>query len=87
MKQRNSRFEPKGFERRRIENNFKIPEESKPKEGKLTIFASKESAFLTGQAELTLGNGHNPAVAINLKRDESAKIRGQVVDGKKHSVA
>jgi len=66
---------------------FDIPEESKPKEGKLTIYASKETAFLTGQAELTLSNDHNPAVTINLKRDDSAKIRGQVLDGRKRSVA
>jgi len=66
---------------------FDIPEESKPKEGKLTVHASKESAFLTGQAELTLGNDRNPAVTINLKRDDSAKIRGQVVDVKNRSVA
>jgi hypothetical protein len=66
---------------------FDIPEESKPKEGKLTVYASKESAFLTGQSELTLTNDHNPAVAINLKRGDSAKIRGQIVDGKNRSVA
>lgn len=66
---------------------FDIPEESKPTEGKLTIFASKENAFLIGQADLTLGNDRNAAVTINLKRGDSAKIRGQVVDGKNRSVA
>jgi hypothetical protein len=65
---------------------FDIPEESKPKEGKLTIFASKEDAFLNGQADLTLGNDLNPAVTINLKRNDSAKIRGQIVDSKNRSV-
>ena len=66
---------------------FDIPEASKPKDGKLTIFASKESAFLTSQADLTLGNDHNPAVIIHLKRNDSARVRGQVVDSKNRAIA
>jgi hypothetical protein len=67
---------------------FDIPEENKPKEGKLTIFASKESAFLTGQADLTLGSDRNPAVTIRLKVDkDSVKVRGQVIDREKRGVS
>lgn len=66
---------------------FDIPAASKPQDGKLSFFASKESAFLTGRTDLTLDNDYNPAVAINLKRDDSAKIRGQIVDSKNRSVA
>lgn len=66
---------------------FDIPTASKPEDSKLTIFASKESAFLTGQADLTLANDHNPAVTINLKRNNSARVRGQVVDAKNRALA
>jgi hypothetical protein len=63
-----------------------IPAGAKPKEGSLTIFASRESAFLTGTASLDLKDDPNPAVIIRLSRDTSAKVRGQVVDGKNHAV-
>jgi hypothetical protein len=65
---------------------FDIPAANKPLDGKLTIFASKEDAFLTGETGLTLSNDYNPAVIVNLKRDDSGKVRGQVVDGKNHAV-
>ncbi len=66
---------------------FDIPTISKPQDGKLNFFASKESAFLTGRTDLTLGNDYNPAVTVSLKRDDSAKVRGQVVDSKQHAIA
>ena len=65
---------------------FDIPEESKPREGKLSIFAAKETAFLTGQADLTLDSEHNPAITVQLKRDDSAKVWGQIVDSKNRAV-
>ena len=66
---------------------FDIPAASKPKDGKLTIFATKESAFLKGEAPLTLDKEVNPALTINLKRDASAKVRGQIVDNKNRGIA
>jgi len=65
---------------------FDIPSAIKPLDGKLIIYASKESAFLTGSAELILGNDYNPAIIVNLRRDDSAKVRGQVVDDKNRAV-
>jgi len=65
---------------------FDIPAASKPQDGKLSFFASKKSAFLTGRADLTLGNDYNPAVTVSLQRDNSANVRGQVVDGKNRAV-
>jgi hypothetical protein len=66
---------------------FDIPGASKPKDGKLTIYASKEGAFLRGQTDLALGDDANPAATIKLKRDDTARVRGQVVDGKNRAVA
>lgn len=78
-----------GGEPKRVKGGwqFDIPNASKPKDGKLTIYASKESAFLTGQTDLTLADDFNPAVIVNLKRDDSAKVRGQVIDAKNRGVA
>lgn len=66
---------------------FDIPDGSKPKDSKLSIFAAKESAFLTGRADLSISDDYNLAVTINLARDDSAKVRGQVVDEKNRAIA
>jgi hypothetical protein len=66
---------------------FDIPNAAKPKDGKLSIFASKESAFLTGRTDLILADDFNPAVILNLRRDDSAKVRGQVIDVRQGGVA
>ncbi len=65
---------------------FDIPQASKPQDGKLTIFATRESAFLKGEAQLQLAGDYNPGVTIQLKRDASAKVRGQVVDSQGRAV-
>src|SRR5262249_51946913 len=66
---------------------FDIPAASKPKDAKLTVFAARESDYLTGKAELTLTNDYNPTVTIQLWYDDSAKVRGQIVDGRGNAVA
>lgn len=59
---------------------YEIAGAKRPKDGKLTFYASKESAFLTGKKDLTLEDDPNPSVAIQLSKDDSALIRGKVVD-------
>src|SRR5262245_44039972 len=78
-----------GGEPKRVKGGwqFDIPNASKPKDGKLSIYASKESAFLTGSADLILADDFNPAIIVNLKRDDSAKVRGQVIDRRNRGVA
>ncbi len=78
-----------GGEPKRVKGGwqFDIPNASKPKDGKLTIYASKERAFLTGQTDLILADDFNPAVIVNLRRDDSAKVRGQVIDARNRGVA
>jgi hypothetical protein len=65
---------------------FDIPAASKPQDGKLTIFAAQENAFLKGQADLKLGDNFNPAVTISLIHDTSAMVRGQVTDSRGRAV-
>jgi hypothetical protein len=67
--------------------HFEIPAAKRPQDGKLTIFASQESAYLVGTRELQLNADYNPAVVVQLERDTSAKIRGQVVDSRGKAVA
>lgn len=66
---------------------FDIPAASKPRDGKLTVFAQQESAYLDGRAELTLSDDLNPTVTIKMTNDASAKVRGQVTDTKGRAVA
>lgn len=66
---------------------FDIPKVIKPQSGNIKLSASQESAFLTGNADLVLSNDYSPAVTIRLQRDDSAKVRGQVVDSKRRAVA
>jgi len=59
---------------------FDIPSSSKPKDGKLTIFATKPSAFLKGTHGLQLKDDYNPTLNIQLEKDTSASVRGIVTD-------
>ena len=67
--------------------HFEIPAAKRPQDGRLTIFASQENDHLTGARELQLEADYNPAVVIQLERDTSAKVRGQVVDSRGRAVA
>jgi hypothetical protein len=65
---------------------FDIPAASKPKDGKMTVFASKESAFLNGEESFILDKELNPVVTVTLRHDTSAKVRGQVVNRKNQAI-
>jgi hypothetical protein len=64
-----------------------IPSGVKPADGRLTVYASKESAFLKGQEDLKLGEDYNPAIKITLVKEKSAGVRGVVRDGSNRAVA
>jgi len=66
---------------------FDIPAGSTPADGKLTIYASKKTAFLSGKQELKLGEDFNPAVTVQLQKETSTYIRGIVTDESGRSVA
>ena len=59
---------------------FDIPAASKPQDSRVVFYASRENAFLTGMQEANLGSDFSPAVTIRLRHDDSARVRGQVVD-------
>ncbi len=64
-----------------------IPAETRPLDGKLRIFAKQATAYLKGQADLTLDKDFNPTVTIKLVRDTSAEVHGQVIDMKGRAVS
>lgn len=66
---------------------FDIPAASRPADGRLTIYAAKKPAFLSGQVDVQLGKDPNPAITIQLKKDTSAFVRGIVLDDSGHSIS
>ena len=65
---------------------FDIPKGSKPKDGKLVIYASLPNRFLVGQQPIVLGEDYNPHVTISLQQNH-VKIRGNVIDERNRAVA
>ncbi len=65
---------------------FDIPRGAIPKEGPLTLFASRLAAFERGSIPLQLGGEANPAAIIRLEREVSAQLRGIVVDPQNRAI-
>jgi len=65
---------------------FVIPKDTKPLDGKVTFYASKDAAFLKGQTPLQLGDDHNPSVTVALANDRTAKVIGVVEDDKQAAI-
>lgn len=59
---------------------FDIPFSQLPADRKVTVHATKESAFLSGSEEVRLGNELSPSVTVRLAADASATVRGMVLD-------
>jgi Carboxypeptidase regulatory-like domain len=66
---------------------FDIPLESRPKDGKLTVWASLDTAYLKGSREMQLDHDHNPGVTIQLDSDKTATVRGIVIDRNGRAIA
>ena len=71
-----------GGEPKKVEGGweFDIPTGSKPKDGKLTVYAEVKSAFLKGKQDVELTNDYNLTAQVRLDHDRTAHIRGRVVD-------
>jgi hypothetical protein len=66
---------------------FDIPPQSRPANGKLKLFASEKNAFLAGNSTVVLDRDYFPTVEIQLDRDTSAIVRGDVIDEHRKPVA
>ena len=58
-----------------------------PADGKVTIFADLEAAFLHGQSGITLSKDPNPSLMIELKSNTNALVSGIVEDAAGHAIA
>jgi len=59
---------------------FDIPVSQLPPDGRITVHAAKESAFLSGSTEVRLGDDLAPSVTVRLAPNQAATVRGIVVD-------
>ena len=66
---------------------FVIARDTKPLDGKVTFYASKDAAFLKGQAVLQLTDDHNPAVTVALEKSRTAKVIGMIQDERQSAIA
>src|ERR1035441_8270320 len=66
---------------------FDIPAASRPADGKLTVWASLEAAYLTGSQEVGLAADRNPALTIQLHGDKTSTVRGIVLDRRGRAIA
>jgi TIR domain len=66
---------------------FNVPRTAIPKDGLLTVFASRPAAFELGSRRLQLAREPDPALTIRLERDLSAQVRGIVVDSSNRAIA
>ena len=78
-----------GGEAKKIQGGweFDIPPQAVPADGNVVLFASVESAFLTGNSTVVLSQDYYPTTTIQLTSDTSARVRGVVVDEHRRSVA
>jgi len=58
-----------------------------PADGKVTIYADLNSAFLHGHRDITLDKDPNPSVRIELKADGSATVSGLVEDQARRAIS
>jgi len=59
---------------------FDIPSALKPADGRVAVFASKESAFLKGTAEYELDQHLQAAIVVRLAKGAASAIHGIVLD-------
>ncbi|HEX6899144.1 MAG TPA: carboxypeptidase-like regulatory domain-containing protein [Thermoanaerobaculia bacterium] len=59
---------------------FDIPISKVPADGKVTVHASKEDAFLSGSSEIRLGKDLAQTATVRLAADRTATVRGIVLD-------
>ena len=65
---------------------FVIARDTKPLDGKVTFYASKDAAFLKGQAPLQLADDHNPSVTVTLDNSRTAKVIGIIEDERQSAI-
>jgi hypothetical protein len=65
---------------------FDIPPGSRPDDGRLMLYATVKTAFLSGHTDAQLASDYNLTAKIRLEHDRSAHIRGQVLNKRGYPV-
>jgi hypothetical protein len=78
-----------GGEPKKVESGweFDIPQQTRPADGKLVLFASVKEAFLNGSSALVLDQDYFPTAIIQLASNTTALLHGVVLDERRRSVA
>jgi len=78
-----------GGELKMVEGGWEldIPPQTRPVDGKVTLFASVKDEFQKGRSTLVLAQDYYPTATIQLVADTSAMVRGVVVDEGLRAVA
>lgn len=66
---------------------FDIPASERPMDGNVTIYASREAAYTRGHQKINLGPDYHPTLKIDLQHDQSATVRGLVIDRQGSSIS
>ena len=78
-----------GGEPMRVEGGwmFVIAKDTKPADGKVTFYATKEAAYLGGQAPLQLTDDHSPSVTVQMANERKANVIGIVEDDRQSAIS
>ncbi len=57
-----------------------VPPQTRPADGKISLFASDKNAFLAGSSTLVLGDDYYPTITIQLSPLPEVVFRGIVTD-------
>ena len=64
-----------------------VPPQSRPADGKVTLFASVKDEFLKGKSTFVLAQDYYPTATLQLAAETSAMVRGVVVDEDLRAIA
>jgi hypothetical protein len=66
---------------------FEIPKQTRPSDGRITVYASVQGAFAHGAKEVVLDSDFFPAVTVIVAADQTSTVRGAVRDSEGRAVS
>jgi hypothetical protein len=66
---------------------FEVSPQTKPSDGKVTVYASLPDSFLAGQSTVVLDKVYYPSTEIHLQKLPFVTIRGEVIDENQKGIA
>jgi hypothetical protein len=75
-----------GGEPKKVAGGWEFLVSGRPNDGRITLYATEDSAFLKGSTSLLLAKDRTPTATLKMQRDTSAQVRGIVVDEHGHGL-